>query len=117
MLERVLLAAYDYENHLPRVKQRETTGWWPIYDKDYPDEPVEPHGSLEAFNFLMGLSLSPHKRLVLKAFYATGEKVSEREAKRVYAKASYGEVKNILSEIESQYSHEVKKLALLFTTY
>ena len=117
MLETILLEAYKYENHLPPVKQKSTTGWWPVYDKDYPDEPVEHFGSLEAFEFLMCLPLTIHQRKVIASFCATGVKVSEAEAMHVYPATSRQEYNEILQCIEKCCSHTIKRIAQMFTTH
>lgn len=114
MLEKVILSAYEYENHLPPVKQKSKTGWWPIYDKDYPDEPVELHGSQEAFEFLMKLPLTPHQRKVISSFCGTGVKVTEDEAKRVYALSTSVEYRDILDSIERCCPSTIKRIAQLF---
>ena len=117
MLEKIILAAYDYENHLPPVRQKSTTGWWPSeMEKDYPDEPVEHYGSIEAFEFLMLLPLNPHQRKILKSFCGTGVKVSEAEALKVYSGASREEYNDILSSIEGCCPHTIKRIAQMFTT-
>ena len=115
MLEKILLAAYEYENHLPPVRQRETTGWWPHYDKDYPDEPTEHYGSLEAFEFLLLLPLTTHQRRVIASFCGTGSKVSEAEAVKVYSGTSRDEYNEILGTIEACCPHTIKRIAQMFT--
>lgn len=115
MIETIILAAYEYEINLPPVKQKSKTGWWPIYDKDYPDEPIEHRGSQEAFEFLMKLPLSPHQRMILSAFCGTGCKVTEREAIKKYSKASDQEYRKILIDIEGCCPHTIKRIAQMFT--
>ena len=117
MLERIILEAYEYENNLPPVKQRSTTGWWPHYDKDYPDEPVEHRGSLEAFEFMMLLPLTPHQRRVIASFCGTGVKVSELEAMRVYPATSRQEYNEILDSVERCCPHTIKRIAQMFTSF
>lgn len=117
MLERIILEAYEYENHLPPVKQKSTTGWWPHYDKDYPDEPVEHYGSLEAFEFLMLLPLNPHQRKVIASFCGTGVKVTEAEALKKYSRATREEYNEILECIERCCPHTIKRIAQMFTTH
>lgn len=114
MLEKVILSAYEYENHLPPVRQKSKTGWWPIYDKDYPDEPTELYGCQEAFEFLMGLPLKPHQRRVIASFCGTGIKVSEGEAKKVYDLSTAKEYKEILNSIEACCPRTIKRIARLF---
>ena len=58
MIEQVIMSALQYEIHMvPPVKQRESTGWWPHYDKDYPDEPVELWGNYECWEWWVKLPL------------------------------------------------------------
>lgn len=114
MLEKVLCSAFDYENHLPPVKQKSRVGWWPKYTKEYLDEPEEPHGSIEAYNFYLGLALTEHQRKVIYAFFGKGEIASDREALRIYSRATVEEYNNLLALINKCYAHEIKRLAVMF---
>lgn len=115
MIEKVIIAAYEYMNNLPPVKQRSQTGWWPHYDKEYKDEPVEYHGSLEAYEWLISLPLITSYRKLLYSFYGTGYKVSEDKAKKVYSQANVDDLNELLNHLEQTHSHKIKWIAQLFT--
>lgn len=115
MIERVITSAYEYMNSLPPVKQRSQTGWWPHYDKEYKDEPVEYHGSLEAYEWLIGLTLIPEYRKLLFAYYGTGCKVSTEEARKIYSESCPEELRWLLNHLEQTHGHKIKWIAQLFT--
>ena len=115
MLEKIILAAYEYESCMPPVRQKSTTGWWPHYDKDYPDEAKEWRGNIEAYEFLMLLPLTAHQRRVITSFCGTGSKVTEEEALKVYSGTSRDEYNDILRNIEACCPHTIKRIAQMFT--
>lgn len=116
MLEQIILSAYEYEKwELPQVKQKSSTGWWPAgMERDYPEEPREHHGNIEAFEFLLLLPLTPHQRQVIKSFCGTGSKVTEEEAMKIYSGTSQEEYNEILASIEGCCPHTIKRIAMMF---
>lgn len=105
MVEEIIKSALDYEKYMVApVKQKENTGWWPHYDKDYPDDPQELHGNYECWEWWIKLNITGQQRELIYRRLALGEVSSNTDA----------QYKKILSHLWESYSKEIKRLKILF---
>lgn len=114
MIEKLLCSAFAFEQDLPKVKQKSRVGWWPIYDKDYPDEAFEHHGNVEAYNLYIKMDLTPHQRKIVFAYCGTGDVVLEPEALKVYKEATLVEYKELLESLRRRYGRQARSIVKMY---